>query len=524
MNCNLLNDPWLSVVFTDGRRGMLSLPELFPALQQDTVEDFPALLPHQTHPWHAFLCQLAAMSLEGVDLPDYDPAAPTSLLGEDLPEIWRERLCGLTADFPDDEPWRLLVEDLSKPAFMQPPVPEGSWEVFTRRNENRVEFPDELDVLICSKNHGEKNGRIIVNQAEFWIFALLSLQTQGAYSGKFNYNIARQNGGSASRAGVSLVSSPRVGGQWARDVRTILTNSDWPLRGGLPFDTRQGDKLLWLQPWDGQTSLGIERLHPLFIEICRRVRLQAGPGKEIQAWRTGTRVTRVEADAFKGNLGDPWIPIRVKDGAAYNSRPHYRQIQKVLFDPAEYEPALLQLPSDFDSETLAVRFRFLVMGQSKTEGYYERLVPVPARARSWLTLSKRGDAAQTARDQMELASAAQRKVLKPALLRLMQAARSEVDFKQKETGAWSDACLEAMDRQVDQEFFPYLWQCLERKEAGEDAHAASLPWREYLAELARERFRQAAQGLPVNSSQSYKALVLAEGMLKRLIKKHLEIF
>ena len=36
-----------------------SLPELMAAMAADTVRDFPALRPHQRHPWHAFLVQLA---------------------------------------------------------------------------------------------------------------------------------------------------------------------------------------------------------------------------------------------------------------------------------------------------------------------------------------------------------------------------------------------------------------------------------------------------------------------------------
>ena len=40
-----------------------SLPALLAALAADTVRDFPALRPHQRHPWHAFLSQLAAIAL-----------------------------------------------------------------------------------------------------------------------------------------------------------------------------------------------------------------------------------------------------------------------------------------------------------------------------------------------------------------------------------------------------------------------------------------------------------------------------
>ena len=46
---------------SDGQTVKASLPELFVALGSDEVRDYPALRPHQRHPWHAFLVQLAAI-------------------------------------------------------------------------------------------------------------------------------------------------------------------------------------------------------------------------------------------------------------------------------------------------------------------------------------------------------------------------------------------------------------------------------------------------------------------------------
>jgi CRISPR system Cascade subunit CasA len=40
-----------------------NLPQLLVALGADQVRDFPALRPHQRHPWHAFLVQLAAIAI-----------------------------------------------------------------------------------------------------------------------------------------------------------------------------------------------------------------------------------------------------------------------------------------------------------------------------------------------------------------------------------------------------------------------------------------------------------------------------
>ena len=37
-------------------------------------------------------------------------------------EEWLRIIRALTADYPDGEPWHLVVEDITKPAFMQPPA------------------------------------------------------------------------------------------------------------------------------------------------------------------------------------------------------------------------------------------------------------------------------------------------------------------------------------------------------------------------------------------------------------------
>ena len=66
MSCHysLLDEPLIRARRGDERSPVqYSLPALFVAMEQDQVCDFPALRPHQRHPWHAFLVQLAAIAL-----------------------------------------------------------------------------------------------------------------------------------------------------------------------------------------------------------------------------------------------------------------------------------------------------------------------------------------------------------------------------------------------------------------------------------------------------------------------------
>ena len=119
-----------------------------------------------------FLVQLAALALwhakRAARRPSELPADPAS---------WAAALRALTANHADDAPWRLVVDDDAKPAFLQPPAPPGlKWTT--------VHTPDELDVLITSRNHDLKQTIAYQAAPEDWVFALVSLQTSEGYSGR----------------------------------------------------------------------------------------------------------------------------------------------------------------------------------------------------------------------------------------------------------------------------------------------------------------------------------------------------
>ena len=142
---NLLSDPLVRIEKDDGATVLASLPETLALLMNDEVLAFPALRPHQRHPWHAFLVQLTAMAMcqAGVSEPPADPAE------------WASLIRGFTPEFPGDEPWHLVVDDITN-------RPSCKCTCLTPRIESckttRVHFatPDELDILVTSKNHDVK--------------------------------------------------------------------------------------------------------------------------------------------------------------------------------------------------------------------------------------------------------------------------------------------------------------------------------------------------------------------------------
>ena len=233
---NLLTDPIISVSCTQ----RLSLPALFAEMTRGNVQYFFALRPHQRPAWHMFLVQLAALALWNAKQTELSDDAAT----------WKVLLRGLTMDFPDDEPWRLVVEDRAKPAFLQPPAPDNlTW--------SSVPTPDALDLLITSKNHDLKQSVARDAAVEDWLFALISLQTSAGFDGRNNYGIARMNGGSSSRPLLGL--APAHGKNyrldasawWTRDVQRLLAERQ--AGHGLDFGCDSGPALLWCLDWpEGQ--------------------------------------------------------------------------------------------------------------------------------------------------------------------------------------------------------------------------------------------------------------------------------
>ena len=101
---------------------------------------------------------------------------------------------------PDDLPWHLVVDDITKPAFMQAPARS---QAGAKDYQNRVTTPDELDMLVTSKNHDLKSAVAQRASVDDWIFALITLQTMEGFGGAGNYGISRMNGGLGNRPAFS---------------------------------------------------------------------------------------------------------------------------------------------------------------------------------------------------------------------------------------------------------------------------------------------------------------------------------
>lgn len=487
---DLLAEPLLGVDTASGRSGV-SLPDVLAELGAEGVRAFTGLQAHQQHAWHAFLVQLAAIALHraGESNPRQTPAT------------WRKLLLALTEG--SSEPWCLVVGDLSKPAFLQPPVPEKTLEDY----KPPVLRPDEIDVLVTSKNHDVKAARVGSPRPEHWVYALVSLQTMEGYSGKTKYGIARMNGGFASRAGIGLAPSLDLARRWSRDVRVLLAAREGIVRDRYAPD---GHALLWLLPWDGKKALNIQTLDPYFIEICRRMRLVDDEGVLAARYKP-TDVARVRASELKGNTGDPWNPVARAEAAAFTATKNgfdYRTLQRLLGD--EFVPGAALRPQAGEKDLLLVA-SVLARGQGETNGFHQRTLPIPERGVNLLR-SREASAslAKLARERVNHVAAVKVSVLKPAVLTLLQGARERLDFKDKRADRW----LERLDAAVDREFFERLWA-----DHDADRDIAQARWEKWLLELSREQLRDAIESAPMPDARAYRCIAAAERVFEGAARK-----
>ncbi|WP_085341131.1 hypothetical protein [Aquidulcibacter paucihalophilus] len=432
----------------DGKHNKADLAYALAALSAGCDVRFGALRPHQAPAWNAFLVQLATMALDraGKTLEPFDPTT------------WRGLLVDLAnADQPGSgETAFALIAASNRPAFFQAPTPDG-----LSTFKNSVTTPDQLDMLVTSKNHDLKAARMLGADDEDWAFALMSLQTQEGFLGRGNYGIARMNGGFAARPFVGLQVSANTGVQFCRDVSLLLANID--AMAGF-FSGHVG--LTWIRPWDGVRQFAINELHPLCLEICRRVRLERDIDGRIFARVGNSEAARIATPPeFKGDTSDPWTPVLSGEGKSLSLSSDgysWRVMCKLLFGNAKERWAmpLLAKPQKADGRgILVLQCAGIARGQGKTEGYHSRAISIPPARHAILEPGSDDHAAWAlaAKNHQEDAATMARKVLRFALMCGFQKGRDQVRLDARESGSAADQILhEHFDPFVDRNFFEFL--------------------------------------------------------------------
>lgn len=495
---NLLTDEVLTITARDNdAREAVSLPSLLARMACGEVAGFPAMRPHQRPAWHMFLVQLGALAMWTTRQKDL----PTQ------PDAWAEALRALTPDHADDAPWRLVGPEATKPAFMQPPVPHVD-STGKGLKWSPVETPDALDLLITSRNHDLKATIAKDAATEDWIFALVSLQTSEGYNGSGKYGIARMNGGASSRPMLRLAPAGERdmaidhSASWARDVRLMLKDRT---ESGAAIGKAGGEALLWCLAWPEGAQLEIRKLDPWFIEVCRRVRLSQ-VGSQLTARSSTSRRERINGKAFKGNVGDPWAPVELRgrksltlSGRSFT----YELLHKLLYSGDWQVPLLAQASAD-DPNDLVLVAEALSRGNSKTEGFKSRVVPVP---RSVRRLFSSDTARELAKAQMEEIEGVNEALKYAVALGAAHGVRENVLKHYR----YAKPATERLDDAADRLFFPSLWERVAAASDEDGRYVAKVAFLRKLKDAGEAALDEALAAIPCRAVHKERAQVRARG-------------
>lgn len=487
---NLLDEALIRIRDPGGLLQKLTLPELFVALAADAVRDYPALRPHQRHPWHALLVQVAALALH-----EAGETTPWTNAGD-----WRTALLALTPEHPDGCAFSLIAPH-DKPAFLQASVPGGKVDGW-----KDIPTPDALDMLVTSKNHDLKGERMRHAEVDDWLFALVSLQTQEGFLGAGNYGISRMNGGFSSRPAFGVLPPGGMGARWKRDIAALLAaRSSLVEDYGLSADG--GIALLWLPAWDGTKSLAFSALDPFYLEICRRIRLVTNTSGQIIANGTGTKAARIEAAARKGLTGDAWTPVEEGQALTLGASGFNYSLAAELAWGTKYRKTLTQaLRSEDGSSGISLLAQGLVRGKGKTEGYHERRIPLSKKVVGFLRTGQTDRLAVIAEARIKAIAIMRDSVLRTALLCLLEAEKKEnINFDRRTAKQQIKPFVRAFEHAEDVRFFDDL----NREIEAEDANVERLDWLAGLAYRAEIVLRSAFVIGPQSGERRYRARSLA---------------
>ena len=505
---NVLTDPLFRI--QQGRQHqVVGLTEILAMSGRAESFSLTALRTHQQHPWHTFLCQLAAMALAGSE----HHSMPTDS------DSWLQLIRQLTPDHAWPTAWNLFEDDITKPAFLQPPAPHAN-----SISDYRYSFttPDEADVIKPASNHEVK--RLIATDAEpdDWILALISLQTSTGFDAPRTYGTSRMNGGLGNRPCVALVPASQPYSAVRRDVHAILEASK--TRPSLLPTNDQLITLLWIPTWDGSKGSGIplSDLHPLFIEICRRIRLQADTEGHIKVIRGTTTERRVTDSGEKGFLTDPWSPMDIANSTTHTPGQHgttCRQLAEFLTTPEKWKPPLLLQPTKAElantDQPMSVMMRNITRGQGKTAGYHERTYVLgPATLESLFTEPPAAHAVETVVARTKAIQAVRRNLLNALQMGQYRAEAKVQDYKNSSSQARALPWTNQFEELIWSSFFQYLE--LELAAPDQERSAIRTTWiQEHVAATAQSVLNNAFERIGPPSRSSIHGHQRAQEFLQR---------
>lgn len=499
---SLLTTKVIPVLRKDGTHDALTLPETLAALSDDDVQSFREIKVHQAAAIDLFFAHLGVVL---IDLAKDDLGFKADA------SVWNERLLSIAPE----SAWKLYSEDPTVSSFMQPGMSRKEFEK-TVANKGKTFSPDEIGVLIVSKNHTNKFSAMVEPSAWHWIASLIETQTLSGFDGSSLYGIPRMNGGLSTRFRVATYTDLSASGKWNSDVRKVLDALP-DIYHDYPHFHKSGKRIAatWALEWDGKEQIKTTDLHPLYVDVCRRLKLGREPDGRLFVVTAGSSGTRIPSLDLKGNFGDPWAPryntaFKVdKKGNVKDSAPAYSSLSpnaisvgllaKIVTGDQGYERSRLQafVKSDIGKPAFFC-LSGILRGQGETYGYHDVVIPIPAAATfRFASRSALDELGSRSRSMLELADKAEQ-VLKIGVYRFCQPENVDIDFKNSEKSTATFARTSDRFKQAfSAEFFGHLWNAAE---SGTDE-----AWIAFLKETAERALEAAFLSGSSRTQLSFKA-------------------
>jgi CRISPR system Cascade subunit CasA len=232
----------------------------------------------------------------------------------------------------------------------------------------------------------------------------------------------------------------------------------------------------------------------------------------------GSEGNRISAKAAKGVLGDPWTPLVDGGGKAWTVRPPVfspKNLTHLLFETDGFiAPAFSKAKEGWESRSAVLSGSVLApAGMGKTDGFHEVTIPIPAKVarRLFRNGPERDRLASLSRTAIDDSATMQNRVLKPAVLSLLEAGPERVDFDKREVSGWWEHTQRDFAADWSADFFPWLWRTVEHP----DAEAARLDWLQALQAKARAALQAAIARYPSRQGRRYRGRVRAEDKFRK---------
>ena len=275
---------------------------------------------------------------------------------------------------------------------------------------------------------------------------------------------------------------------WERDVLHLVSARKSAKSNGV--GTEGGAALLWCFDWPEGHQLEVSELDPWFVEVCRRVRLTNTDGA-VTAQRSTSKTARVDAKAFNGNLGDPWAPVHITEGKSLTlggGNFDYNRICELMFSGNWAVPLLARSGRDETGDMLLVA-EALSRGNSKTEGFKSRVVPVPGKVLRFFSSETAARLAEAQVNEIKEFDAALRYGI------ALMAAGGDRDGVKREHFKRAATASKRFDRTADRLFFPSLWRRVEARGLS-DPDAEETAKTEFLKDLFESAEFELESALP----------------------------